>query len=662
MILIHAMLALTAVTAGDTLVTQDQVPVVRRIASTALLAAQEYGLGVRNGRIVLAPEVEEAKLFLGESRRAATALPAGERERTIASLDSVIAIVRSTGSPELVARRVRALSEGLAERLGVSLDETPAQPPLLARGAEVYRSTCASCHGDLGLGNGPAAAGLDPAPANLADGAALRDASPLDFYRRITIGVAGTAMPSYEGTLTADDRWAAAVYATILRLPRPRGTVPDSLLVFTRTASVSDADLLARLGVQGEPDSAALATLAAVRRAGTDGPSARDAARVFAVVRAQIESTLALAAAGQGEAATSKALDAYMTFEGVERTVRTRDAALAGELETAFAELRARAGAHAGSRELAALRATLGGGLVRAEQVVGAPASAAGLFTQSFVLMLREGLEAILIVGALLTFLVKTGAGDRRRDIHLGVGAALAASLLTALLIETVFHLSPAHQELLEGITMVIATAVLFYVSYWLLSTMEVAKWTQFVRSRVQDAVTSGSTLALASAAFLAVYREGFETILFYKALFASGGETSAVPVLAGMATGVVALAVVYLAINRFGVRLPLKPFFGLTSAFLYLMAFIFSGKGIAELQAARLVGTTYVPWAPNVPGFGIFPTVETLAAQGFLIVLALGALMWTFVVAPRRAGKIAAPAAPAPEARAVADLTPKAG
>src|SRR5688500_10708856 len=257
MILINAMLAVSLVTAGDTLPAQDQVPVVRRIASTALLAAQEYGLGVSGGRIVLAPEVEEARLFLGEARRAAGSLPAGERERTIASLDSVIAIVRSTGSPELVARRVRALSEGLAGRLGVSLDETPAQPPLLARGAEVYRSTCASCHGDQGLGNGPAAAGLDPAPANLADGAALRDASPLDFYRRITIGVAGTAMPSYEGTLTADDRWAAAVYATLLRLPEPQGTVPDSLAAFTHTASVSDADLLARLGSHGEPDPAA---------------------------------------------------------------------------------------------------------------------------------------------------------------------------------------------------------------------------------------------------------------------------------------------------------------------------------------------------------------------------------------------------------------------
>jgi high-affinity iron transporter len=554
---------------------------------------------------------------------------------------------------------VRAISEGLAERLGVSLDETPAQTPLLARGAEVYRSSCASCHGDLGLGNGPAAAGLDPAPANLADGAALRDASPLDFYRRITIGVAGTAMPSYEGTLTADDRWAAAVYATLLRLPDPRGPVPDSLARFARTAAMSDAQLLAGFGAGSGHDPAALARLAAVRRAGTGGPSARDAARVFATVRSQIDSTLALAGAGKPDDATSQALDAYMTFEQVERTVRAKDAGLAVELETAFADLRARAGAAAGPAELGAVRATLGAGLVRAEQVIGARSSPAALFGQSLVLMLREGLEAILIVGALLTFLVKTGAGDRRRDIHLGVGAALAASLLTALLIETVFHLSPANQELLEGITMVVATAVLFYVSYWLLSKLEVAKWTRFVRSRVQDAVTSGSTLALATAAFLAVYREGFETILFYKALFASGGEGSAVPVLGGMAAGTVALAVVYVAIDRFGVRLPLKPFFGLTSAFLYLMAFIFAGKGIAELQAARAVGTTYVPWAPSVPGLGIFPTVETMIAQGLLTALALGALAWTFLIEPRRArAALAATARDSTASSPAADLT----
>ena len=143
--------------------------------------------------------------------------------------------------------------------------------------------------------------------------------------------------------------------------------------------------------------------------------------------------------------------------------------------------------------------------------------------------------------------------------------------------------------------------------------------------------------LALASAAFLAVYREGFETILFYKALFSSGGDGALVPVVLGMAVGTVVLIGVYVAINRFGVRLPLKPFFGITSAFLYAMAFIFAGKGIAELQAGSVVSTAYVAWAPNIPALGIFPTRETLLAQGVLLMLAAAALAWTFLIAPRR-------------------------
>ena len=201
--------------------------------------------------------------------------------------------------------------------------------------------------------------------------------------------------------------------------------------------------------------------------------------------------------------------------------------------------------------------------LDRAATVLGEGLSPLNLFVQSFVIMLREGLEAILIVGALMTFLAKMGAADRRRHVHAGILAAIVASLLTALALETVFQLSPAHQEALEGATMVLATAVLFYVSYWLLSKMEVVKWTHFVKSKVQDAVTNGSALALASAAFLAVYREGFETVLFYKALFISAGpRRRAAPVAGGMLAGVVVLVGVYVAMNRFGVRLPLKPFF----------------------------------------------------------------------------------------------------
>jgi high-affinity iron transporter len=237
-----------------------------------------------------------------------------------------------------------------------------------------------------------------------------------------------------------------------------------------------------------------------------------------------------------------------------------------------------------------------------------------------------------------MTFLVKMGAAQRKRDINIGVGAAVVASLLTAFALETVFQLTPAKREALEGLTMVVATGVLFYVSYWLLSKMEVVKWNHFVKSKVQDALTSGSSLALASAAFLAVYREGFETVLFYKALFLTGGPSGgAMPIVLGILLGSVVMVGIYIAISRFGLRLPLKPFFGVTSAFLYYMAFVFAGKGIAELQDGGTIPTTIVLGAPRVPALGIYPTVESLLVQGVLLLLLIVALVWTFVLAPRK-------------------------
>jgi high-affinity iron transporter len=358
---------------------------------------------------------------------------------------------------------------------------------------------------------------------------------------------------------------------------------------------------------------------------------------VLASVRAQVDTAYALARTGDTGAST-RALDAYMTFEEIERDVRGRDAALAAELEAGFAALRAAATTGA-APDLDRTRAQLTGALDRAAIALGGGLSGTNLFLQSFVIMLREGLEAILIVGALMTFLAKMGASDRRRHVNAGILAAIGASLLTALALETVFHLSAAHQEALEGATMVVATVVLFYVSYWLLSKMEVVKWTQFVKSKVHEAVTHGSALALATAAFLAVYREGFETVLFYKALFISAGPTSAAaPVVAGMLVGLVILVGVYIAVNRFGVRLPLKPFFAATSAFLYYMALVYAGTGVAELQEGGFVPMTPVAGVPRVPAIGLYPTVETLTAQGVLVVLALVALVWTFVIEPRRA------------------------
>jgi high-affinity iron transporter len=647
MILNRIATAIAVLGLASPLAAQDPAPIVRRIAATAQLAAQEYALGVKDGRVVATAEVEEARLFLTEAARAAAQLPAPVADEVRAELEATLALVKATAPAESVTSRVAAVLDGLSDHFQLALDPVPVQAPSLARGAAIYQASCAQCHGDLGHGDGRAAVGLNPPPRNLADPSQLEDASPLDFFRRTTIGVAGTAMPAFEQTLSDEDRWAVAYYASTLRLPAPGGVVPPALTAFATTARMSDAQLLDALG-----EGATLASVAAVRTVATGtgvaAGDAREVSPVFAMVRAQVDSAYDLALAGQVESARQMAFDAYLTFEQVEREVRARNPGLAAEAEAAFTALRDRPGV-VGPGELRQIRRDLYVALEKAERAIGDEISPLSLFVQSFLILLREGLEAILVIGALMAFLVRTGATNRRRDIHIGVGMAVGASLLTAVAIETVFLLTPASRELLEGATMAVAAVMLFYVSYWLLTRLEVGKWNRFVKAQVQEAVTSGSALALASVAFLAVYREGFETVLFYQALVVTAGAGGWVPILGGILAGGVVLAVVYVLINRFGVRLPLKPFFTVTSAFLYYMAFVFAGKAVAELQASGAVGTTPVGWAPRLPALGIYPTAESLIAQGLLVVLAVAAMAWIFVVEPSRARR-AVPVTPVPE------------
>src|SRR5574341_486715 len=180
-----------------------------------------------------------------------------------------------------------------------------------------------------------------------------------------------------------------------------------------------------------------------------------------------------------------------------------------------------------------------------------------------------------------------------------------------------------------------LATAVLFSVSYWLLSKIDVARWTAFVKGRMDSALAGGSGLALASVAFLAVYREGLETILFYKALFSSGAPSAEAAVAGGIALGAIALVALYVAINYLGLRIPMKPFFAIPGAMLYYLAFVFAGKGIAELQTAGYLPLTALDWAPRLPQLGIYPTLESLLLQGVLLVLAAFALVWSTLRRP---------------------------
>ena len=656
----------------------DSLSVARRIVAAASLAAKEYRAGVApgGGRVTAPEEVSEAQQFLEQARLDVGSLPAAVRAVADSALAALGAMMARVAHPDSVAQHAATLVQRIAAATGGALDPFPERPPSLARGAAVYQQQCVQCHGAAGRGDGPKARQLKgPPPASLADPALMSAVSPVDVYRKLTIGVAGTAMPQFEETLSPEERWAVATYVATLRAGQ--GMVKDGEGVYTAdcaachgTTGGGDGLLaaslsvrppaLSDLAVQGRFSDDELAQFIERGRPGTPMPGfdrtlgreqiasliaflrvlptaeqrthqGSPTAATFAAVRRLVDSAVALRS-------DRIAFDAYLTFEQVETAVRAKNAGLASELEDAFAALRSRAaaGTRASDGDLAAVQARLLAGLERAERLVSDKSSDTNLFMESFVLLVREGFEAILIIAALMAFLAKAGAVERRRHVAQGAWVAVAASVLTAVVVELLFEITPGEREALEGVTMLLATAVLFYVSYWLLSKIEVAKWNAFVKGRLEDALSTGSGFALASVAFLAVYREGFETILFYKALLTSGSPAgggvpggAAAAVGAGLIAGAVALVIVYVAISRFGVKVPLKPFFAVTSAMLYYMAFVFVGKGIADLQESGLVHTTVVEWAPRIPVLGIYPTVQSLLLQFLLVVLLVIAVVW---------------------------------
>src|SRR5881409_3760990 len=550
----------------------DSLALARRVVAAASLAAKEYALGVvpAGGQITQPEEVDEAKLFIQQAQFDVPGLPVPARAQSQNALAHIAQLLEALAPPDSVNRATDSLVALVTAAAGGPkvVEPLPNRPPSLERGALVYREQCAACHGESGRGDGPKAKTLKgPPPANLADRRLMGDMSLLDIFRRIAIGTPGSAMPEFAEDLSAEDRWAVAAYVQAMQY----------------------------------------------------GGSAT--AAIFAAVRRQIDSALS-------KRSEQIAVDAYMTFEQVETSIRAKNPGLASELEGNFAWLRTRA-VKADQAERNTIRERLLAGLERAERVVADRPSAASLFVNSFFLLIREGFEAILIVAALMTFLTKAGAPERRREVARGAWIAVGASVLTWVLVELLLQVTPGQREIIEGGTMLLAAAVLFYVSYWLLSKIEAAKWTAFVHGKMRSALSSGSGAALSAVAFLAVYREGFETILFYKALFTSGGGSSGVPVVAGIAVGTVGLVAIYVLVNQLGLRVAMKPFFAVTGLMLYYMAFVFAGKGIAELQGAGIIPLTVIEGAPRIPVFGIYPTVESLIVQGLLLVLAIVAAVW---------------------------------
>lgn len=238
-------------------------------------------------------------------------------------------------------------------------------------------------------------------------------------------------------------------------------------------------------------------------------------------------------------------------------------------------------------------------------------------FMASIAIILKEGFEAILIVAAIIAYLRKKHMEHHLKSVYTGCVIGVFASILMAILLNALAGGQGDKQELIEGLTMIFATAVLFYTSNWMVSKADEHQWEGYIKSQVSESSEKGSVFGLASTAFLAVFREGAEIVLFYQALvLGANGSTALSAIWWGLGTGCVLLVGVYLVIKLVSIKMKLKPFFMATSILMFIMCVAFVGSGIDEFIEGDFISATQIQGFPTFSILGIYPTVETLLAQ----------------------------------------------
>jgi len=590
--------------------------------------AVDYGGAVRDGKVVSASEYAEMREFSASARDKIATLPANPAKAALVAEGKQFAsLVDTKASPADVASAAHALGQHLLAAYPVPLG--PKQAPDLDRGDRLFEQNCASCHGARGDARTAMARQLDPPPIAFADRQRARQRSPFALYQVINQGLDGTAMQSF-AQLPDADKWALAFRAG--RFAYADAEIQQGKVIWDKDAAVraavpdlnalsalSESQLAARIGA----DQAGL--VIAYLRAHPDAVGATGSS--LSLARERLRQSLAAYRAGDQAAAKSLALSAYLDgFEPVEAALSARNATLLARVEQDMAGLRSAIAAHAPPADLEQRIANLNALFGEVESALSPDkSSAVSTFVGAATILLREGLEALLIVVAMLAFLKRGGRAEMTRPVHYGWISALVGGLATWWAATELITVSGATRELTEGFGSVLAALILLFVGIWMHGKAQADEWQRYIREKMGNAVAGGSAGFLFLLAFIAVYREIFETILFYVALAAEGNVGALV---AGALSGAVLLAGIAIAMLKFSQRLPISKFFAYSSALVAVLAVVLAGKGVAALQEAGLMGVTPVD-VPRISMLGLFPTREVVFAQLATLAILFAGFAW---------------------------------
>lgn len=584
----------------------------------------DYPGAVQDGVVVNPEEYAEMLEFSARigNELDALAQTASVPAQLTALAKTLVSEIENKGNPLVVADTTAQIRHLMMANFDLEL--VPRLVPNIETGAALYQQHCAACHGATGRGDGPVAASLAPAPTDFHDAARARERSVFGLYNTITLGVNGTAMTGFDA-LSDQARWSLAFYvgglfATDNAFADQRATLQQTLTL-TQAVTMTPAEIARQfdggeaLAVHARHDPQALFASA---------PAPLDVARSGMLESADLYQQ------GNVDGAKKRAVQAYLEgFELVEAPLKNMSPTMMHSIESAMIEYRSLLNGETPVEDVQARAKQIVVLLDDAQAVLnGESLSPSVAFTSSLIILLREGLEALLVVAAMAAFLVKTERYDAMRWLHGGWILALIAGGATWAVSNWLFAISGATREITEGVTALVAAAILFYVGFWMHSRANAQKWNEYIKSQMNSALGKGALWSFAVVSFLAVYREIFETILFYQALWVQVDDGARHAVLLGGMSAVGVLVVVAVMIHRFGLRLPLAKFFTITAYLMIAFAFVFAGKGVAALQEAGRLPMDPVSF-PRIDFLGVYPSVQGLSLQALVLILAATVMFW---------------------------------
>lgn len=558
----------------------------------------DYPPTVEAGKVVDDSEYREQVEFLGVLQGLVAELPdKPERASLVKGVDELLAAVTNRQDGNAVARQARQLGAQLAAAYEVS--QAPAITPDPTRGAPLYAQHCSVCHGDAGAGDGPAGVGMAPPPANLRDAQRLDRLSLYGIYNTLGLGVEGTDMPSFADQLDDRQRWDLATYIAGFTAD-PAAAKSEKSFNLADLARQTPEEVLAAEG----PDAVRV-----FRAQRAQPPQVqRGPAQLLEYTAATLDKSLAAFRSGEHEQAYDLSVAAYLEgFELVESSLDNVDANVRKDTEKALMAYRQSLQDGLPIEQVQQRLDVAKGKLTEAAGLLGGDGLSWSLsYISGLLILLREGLEAILVLAAILAFLRNTGQQSAVRSVN--VGWALAAYVI---------DVSGAQRELLEGCTALFASVMVLWLGVWMHDRRHAAAWQDYIKSSL---VGGGGRFGFAVLAFFSVYRELFEVILFYETLWLQAGPAGHNAVLAGGATALVLLMGLAWIILRGSAKLPLALFFGINAALLCALSVVFAGHGVKALQEAGIFGTRPVAFF-DFDWLGIHADAYSLSAQAVAII-----------------------------------------